>query len=372
MLLNYVSNALKFTEKGRVTIHVNRAPGNDRSTIRFAVSDSGIGIPNHRIAELFSDFSQLDTSIDRRYGGTGLGLAITRRLAKLMDGNVGVESSVGKGSCFWFDVPLEETTEPVANPTDQSQRVVTSDRSGPIRVLLAEDNQTNQLVARTMLERLGCEVVIAGDGFEAVAAARREAFDLIFMDIAMPNRDGIEATREIRALGFKQPIISLSANVLGEAREAGSTAGMDDHLLKPLDRAKLEATLRRFAYPWFHDKQPKTGAAKMPPDATPSLNPATLQALRDELGNEALAQIARSALEDLETNAKELRDALAKQDNEAFKNSAHRLAGVAAAIGADAAAACCRDAEINGLSSKNIENLDAELTASIKDVSKLS
>jgi CheY-like chemotaxis protein len=289
-----------------------------------------------------------------------------------MDGNVGVESTVGKGSRFWFDVPLERTVEPVADSPDHSQRIVASDREGPIRVLLAEDNQTNQLVARAMLERLGCEVVIAADGFEAVAAVRREPFDLVFMDIAMPNRDGIEATREIRALGFKQPIISLSANVLGEAREAGSAAGMDDHLLKPLDRAKLEATLRRFAYPWFRDEQPQTGAAAMPSVATPSLNPATLQALRDELGEEALAQIARSALEDLESYRDQLGAALEDQDDESFRNSAHRLAGVAAAVGADAAAACCRDAEIYGLTSNAIDRINAEITASIESLQKLT
>jgi signal transduction histidine kinase/DNA-binding response OmpR family regulator len=372
MLLNYVSNALKFTASGRIAIAVAQAPGDDPTMIRFAVSDTGIGIPSNRRAELFSDFSQLDSSMERRYGGTGLGLAITRRLANLMGGEVGFESTFGKGSRFWFDVPLERTAAPAPDRIDDAKRAGAADREGPIKVLLAEDNRTNQLVARAMLERLGCEVAIARDGVEAVDAMRQEAFDLVFMDIAMPNRDGIEATREIRALGFTQPIISLSANVLGEARDAGTAAGMDDHLLKPLDRPKLAATLRRFVPHSFVDEQPKAAIPDMSPAAMPSLNPETLQVLRDELGEEAFAQIARSALDDLEGYATQLGTALSQRDEEAFRHNAHRLAGVAAAIGADAAAACCRDAEVNGLASAAIDRIDAELQASIEAVRRLT
>ena len=269
-LLNLLSNAVKFTDRGGIVLRCERletAPtdhGDDGGmTLRFSVSDSGVGVPPERIPQLFSAFEQADASTTRRFGGTGLGLAITRRLAELMGGEVGVDSQLGQGSRFWFtarfaapsagltDGPLAETPalqgEHLAEARAHHEHRVRERHLGA-SVLLAEDNLINQEVAGELLRAAGLQVDMAVNGREAVALAAQRPYDLILMDMQMPELDGLSATRQIRQLpGHGQtPILAMTANAFGDDRQACLDAGMDDHLAKPVDPGLLYAMLERW------------------------------------------------------------------------------------------------------------------------------
>ncbi len=246
VLLNLVSNAVKFTETGNVTIGrrcVVRA--NNDASIEWEVRDTGIGIPADRIDSLFDEFSQADSSISRRFGGTGLGLAISHRIVYEMGGTMSVESEPGEGSCFRVRLTLpvatlpEETKQTDENPESGLRSWLEGVGRAP-RILLAEDNRTNQLVIRRMLKNFNLELEIAENGKLAVEAAARSRPDLIFMDMQMPEMDGLEATRLIRAGGGAPvPIVAMTANAFPEDVRACTDAGMTGFLSKPIDKATL-------------------------------------------------------------------------------------------------------------------------------------
>jgi CheY-like chemotaxis protein len=246
VLLNLIGNAVKFTEKGSVLVHVE--VGAD-ARIRFEVRDSGIGIAADALPALFQKFTQADSSTTRRFGGTGLGLAISKQLVHLMGGELTVESELGTGSTFRFDLEL---------PLDANVRgPVRSESRGPLEpglqrayVLLVEDNPVNQKVARYLLARAGCRVDLAENGRDAIAMVGRTAYDIVFMDCLMPEMDGYEATAEIRrneAAGSRVRVVAMTANALRGDRERCLAAGMDDYLAKPLDPQELSAALDRAA-----------------------------------------------------------------------------------------------------------------------------
>ncbi|MBS0124099.1 hybrid sensor histidine kinase/response regulator [Thetidibacter halocola] len=249
ILLNLVSNALNFTRDGEVIIETECMSGLDEVEIR--VIDTGIGIAEEDIERIFGDFVTVDASYRRATGGTGLGLAISRRLATAMGGTLGAESEPGEGSVFWLRLPL-------APPHDSEGRTAAAepecaeapDHQGvaipPLDILLVEDNPTNRMVAREMLERDGHHVVTAHDGREGVQAAQGRAFDAILMDISMPGMDGLEATRAIRARGnglAEIPVIATTAHAMPEELDAFRAAGMTDVLVKPLSVAALRRAL---------------------------------------------------------------------------------------------------------------------------------
>ena len=249
ILLNFIGNAIKFSEHGTITVHA-RAEEKDTLSIllRVEVTDQGIGVSPEQQARLFQAFTQVDDSTTRKHGGTGLGLIISKRLANLMGGDVGVSSEAGTGSTFWATVRLrravdDQPTE-TALTTDEPLKLLIQYFSG-YRVLVAEDDPANQIVARFLLEDAGLVVDIASNGQEAVERASSERYALILMDVQMPVLNGLDATRAIRQLpGLSAvPILAMTADAFDEDRDRCLEASMNDHIGKPVDPDVLCATV---------------------------------------------------------------------------------------------------------------------------------
>jgi two-component system sensor histidine kinase/response regulator len=251
-LLKYTSNAIKFTQAGSVTIRAKAVEELPESVlIRFEVQDTGIGIDVETVKKLFSVFEQADNSTTRKYGGTGLGLAITKSLAQLMGGDAGVESAPGVGSTFWFTAHLQKdktTGRLIAAGAIESAEVVLVREYSGYQILLAEDEPINREIILSMLEDGGQIVDTAEDGFRAVNLAGNHRYDLILMDMQMPNMDGLEATRQIRLLPHyaKVPIIAITANAFAEDKVRCIEAGMNDFITKPIDPEQLFETILRW------------------------------------------------------------------------------------------------------------------------------
>ncbi len=248
ILFNLVGNAIKFTDKGGVTIEVTAAPLREagRYKVTWAVQDTGIGIAADKIADLFTHFTQADRSISRRFGGTGLGLAISKQLTELMGGGIGAESEEWHGSRFWFSLTLPEGEAPAQVETRPSEELRHNALGRPLRLLVAEDNQVNQMVIATMLRRLGHHVHMVNNGLEACAAVQTAPFDVVLMDVQMPEMDGMAATRAIRRLAppaGNLPIIALTANAMEGDRAIYLAAGMNGYVAKPIDLGHLMAAV---------------------------------------------------------------------------------------------------------------------------------
>ncbi|WP_158669653.1 ATP-binding protein [Bradyrhizobium guangdongense] len=254
VLLNLASNAVKFTDEGEVTISATcRARRDLLATVEWTVTDSGIGIAPEKLGLLFSDFAQADASISRRFGGTGLGLAISRRIVEQMGGTIGVTSTPGEGSTFRFTLVLPWSQAQASDQAggrdevdDLKARIAGLDR--PLKVLVAEDDAVNRMVVSKMLGSFDVELRVVADGAEAVAAASEGNYDVVLMDVRMPDMDGLAATRAIRAQGGRfaaLPIVALTANAFPEDVRICREAGMSDFLAKPLRKPALVAALLR-------------------------------------------------------------------------------------------------------------------------------
>jgi len=252
ILTNLLGNAIKFTDRGEIVLsaHMDRQDGESVS-LRFEVRDTGIGIPPELQSSIFDSFTQADESSSRRFGGTGLGLPISKQLAELMGGGIGVESSPGHGTTFWFTARFERVTSRGAAPKQTEVVPVAAEETAVLRglrVLLVEDNPVNQVLGSEILKGLGCRVTCADDGQAALDALSAHPQDLVLMDCQMPAMDGYEATRRIRSeetrAGKKPiPILALTASVMQGDRALALEAGMNDFLGKPFTRRELEKML---------------------------------------------------------------------------------------------------------------------------------
>ena len=250
ILINLLGNAIKFTDKGEVAVDVSsrKLEGNDYE-IHFPVKDTGIGIPEDKMNQLFQSFRQVDASTTRKYGGTGLGLAISKRLAELMGGKIWVESEVGKGSIFHFTIIAKAATKKQAVSRIKDQQSMIIPMYGlphPLHILLAEDNEVNQMVVLKMLDKIGYQADVAVNGLEVLQALERQDYDLILMDVQMPEMDGLETSKKIRAHWSNGPkIIAMTAYALEGDREKCLDAGMDDYISKPVRLEELQSRLNQ-------------------------------------------------------------------------------------------------------------------------------
>jgi CheY-like chemotaxis protein len=252
--MNYLTNAVKFTEKGTIVLRVVKVEESEASlTVRFEVEDTGIGISNESLTRLFNIFEQADNTTTRKYGGTGLGLSITKHLAELMGGSAGCSSTLGTGSIFWFTACLKKED----NRRENALRCLSGDTSPEVeiqrhyfgsRILVVDDDPLNREVATIQLEFVGLIVDLAGDGKAALAAAKEMSYAMILMDAQMPNMNGLDATRKIRMLPdyVKTPILAMTANVFVEDRQKCLEAGMNDFLFKPFDPETLFKTVLKW------------------------------------------------------------------------------------------------------------------------------
>jgi CheY-like chemotaxis protein len=243
ILLNLLGNAIKFTDAGRVRIDLLHDAVSQK--VRFTVTDTGVGVPDDMINRLFKPFSQLDSSTTRAFGGAGLGLAIAKALVEQMGGQIGVSTGLAHGAAFWFEIPAIPATAAETGEDEEADEA----EGLSARVLLVDDHASNRELGVTVLRLLGCEVEVAEDGRQAVAALQTGLFDLILMDVHMPHMDGIEATRAIRKLGgeaARTPIIAMSADVTPEMTKRCLQAGMADTLGKPVQIADLHAMLSKW------------------------------------------------------------------------------------------------------------------------------
>ncbi|WP_162003387.1 ATP-binding protein [Microvirga tunisiensis] len=255
ILLNLLNNAIKFTPRGSIELTVRSESGSEAAPkLLFSVSDTGIGIPEGKQDRLFKRFSQVDSSDRRQYGGTGLGLAISKKLVEIMGGEIGVQSTVGKGSTFWFRLMLQSVKQSGCDGCEAPH----ADAHRSARVLLVEDSEILQDVARTMLQNSGHQVDVAENGAEGVSAALSGNYDVVLMDVQMPIMDGLSATKHIRSVpGSEQfvPIIALTANTLPHELVAMRDAGMNDYISKPFRRDDLLEVIDK----WVFSQTPSVG-----------------------------------------------------------------------------------------------------------------
>ncbi|MBI5615871.1 MAG: PAS domain S-box protein [Gammaproteobacteria bacterium] len=362
VLVNYLSNAIKFTDRGVIRLGAAIAAEEDTGLLlRFEVEDTGVGLTPEQESRIFEAFEQGSESTQRKYGGTGLGLAISRRLAHLMGGETGVSSRYGIGSTFWFTVRVARGTGPIAAPEATS---VGRHYAGI--VLLVEDNEINREVIRDLLHDVGLRVVMAEHGREAVDKVREAHFDLILMDMQMPVMNGVEATTVIRTLphGRDVPIIAITANAFAEDRQKCLDAGMNDHVVKPIDPDFLYASLARWLPSTVlpgEDVAPPPRPAEDDAATAPVLDVAA--GLRNLAGRRdtyfrMLARFSELHLDDAEA----IRAALAAGRHDDAERLAHTLKGAAATMGLRRLALLAQDMERALKSGAGADEVPARLT----------
>ena len=340
--MNLTSNAVKFTHEGAVTLQADclHRDGN-KAQIRFAVQDTGIGIDKKHVDKIFESFSQADNSVTRKYGGTGLGTTIALNLVRLMGGELKLESELGKGSRFYFDVELLLSSE------EEVQTVMQLDAVGADRddcklltgnILVAEDYEANQEVARCYVDMTSCSLTIAENGLKAVEACEKEVFDLIFLDVQMPVMGGYEAVRTIRSAdtpNAKAPIIALTANADAETRQKCLDAGMDAVMTKPIRRTQFMQVLSRH----MSSEPSKAVTDETPIEAPPQVEAVVLELPRmiEEFGNnrEVALRVLKKYLKKLPGVVAALRKNVDAGELEPVRAQAHQTKGASIQLTAE-------------------------------------
>lgn len=366
VITNLMGNAIKFTEKGSISIRIERTAIFSGSVfLRCSVSDTGIGIPENMQDRLFKSFSQVDGSTTRKYGGTGLGLAISKQLVQMMGGEIWVDSEESRGSTFNFtlvmSLPKGGAQEESARRRALHQEAGAVEAGEPepparvLRVLLAEDNLVNQKLAVALLRKKGWEASVVGNGREAVDAVKAEPFDLVLMDVQMPEMDGYDATASIRAgemgTGAHIPIIAMTAHAMKGDRERCIEAGMDGYVTKPVKASELYEAILELV----RGSAPVTGPAPAPEPSSVGEDeqealPADLAALMETVGGdeELVAELAGLFVEDAPSQVEDIRGAILRRDARALNEAAHKLKGSVANFGATAAQEIAYALEIMG------------------------
>ena len=345
VLLNLIGNAIKFTESGEIRIRVLREISYFSHAIRFEITDTGIGMTDDQMARLFEPFTQADASMTRRFGGTGLGLTISRKLARLLGGDIDCKSAVGSGTTFIFrvdggprlGVPLLENLRVDQLPTgaDETASALGPDLYLVGRVLLAEDGEDNRDLVSTYLNDAGLEVSLASNGRLAVEAATAGPFDLVLMDMQMPEMDGYAAARAMRAAGLRMPIIALTANAMTEDRARCLQAGCTEYLSKPISRSQLLTSLRRFlpsGQPPTQKSDSETSATA--PAETPAPETTAASALVSTMQEEpAVQKLLARFIARLPDRVALLQSLTRQQDIESLQTAVHQLRGAAGGYG---------------------------------------
>ena len=373
VLLNLVSNAVKFTAKGGVQIKVRELTKDEsgRSVLRIVVTDSGVGIPDEKRDHVFAPFDQLDRSYARRFGGTGLGLAISKTLVELMGGTIDFTSDVGFGTAFWCDIPFARALAP--ERLTSFEQVV---QPTGLDILVAEDDATNQLVARLVLEALGHRPTIVADGHAAVSFAARTRYDVILMDISLPGLDGIEATRQIRSgdgLSKETTIFAVSAHTMASDIENCLKAGMDDFVSKPIDRAKLAGLLQTIAKPAADDAEYEPAEEPPAPAVVDLSQFHRLPIIASEIGDDAMTALVSASVADLRKALQRMADARAGNDPVSLKKAAHSVRGIAAMIGEnDLVSQATEIMQAERFPDQASKTLETKISTTLKDLAAIT
>jgi len=359
VLLNLVGNAVKFTENGEVIIRTSLVKQNGRRiTVRFEVTDTGIGIPDDKISDLFKTFSQVSSSVIDKSSGTGLGLAISKELVEKMGGQIGVNSKLGQGSTFWVTIPFfkHENNDDIQNLSSEKlnpknnidpqgcfNNLVNSD----VRILLVEDDEVNQKVNSLILQKCGYQVEIADNGKSALSRLKSQNFDLVLMDIHMPEMDGLKATKTIRRLSHESlnpdiPVIAMTANTLDKDREKCLEAGMDDYIAKPIDLQELNTKIGILVSksPFKLDNNDPAERKFVPG----SIQIADLKQLHFDT-NEDFIPLVELFLDHLPKRTDNIRKAVESGDYPRLKSAAHQLRGSASSFYAETLVHICSQLE---------------------------
>jgi len=352
VLLNLLSNAVKFTEQGEVKVII--AESQAGSALRFTVSDTGIGIPEEARQRLFSAFSQVDSTIGRRFGGTGLGLVICKRIVEMLGGTIGFESEPGKGSCFWFEVPAarSEALAEAAAPAAQKPEGLPT-----LRILVVEDHPVNRQVAEKFLHMLGQTVALAKDGAEGVARAEAGRFDLILMDMQMPVMDGIAAARAIRERGNPVKIVAMTANASDDDRRRCAEAGMDGFEPKPITLARLRDLIAEVGR---SIGAVSSGAASL--HSGEVWDAGRLDELLAAVGEEGLRDLLRLFQADVPLLLSDLGRAVTARDQRGVDAALHALKGAAANLGLASVAALAQSLRQAAIDQTIPERIAAEIS----------
>lgn len=338
ILLNLIANAIKFTDSGEVSVRVSSTV----EKLLFEVRDTGCGLSPQQQTRLFEPFQQADASVARRFGGTGLGLAICKRLSEAMQGRLGVNSRLGQGSTFWCELPLVEAEPVSASPVSTSPPAALKQDFAGTSLLLVEDNAVNRKVAAGLLSRLGCDVVCAENGQDALVMVKSQQVQLIFMDIQLPDMDGLTVTRRLREQGgwlAQVPIVAMTAGGAEDDRQRCLAVGMNDYITKPLSLQTLSNVLAMQLFATT-DAAPLKTLSLTPQDALPLVNNATLSMLKTALGEASLNQLIvlyhQQASEYVAQMAAYLRATPLTMDQaQHVARLAHQLRGESVSVGGD-------------------------------------